>query len=77
MTRKRFIKLLMSKGFSRNEAQEKAVYFNSRHIPYKRAYSVCRISFAIKELPKAAISAARSIGAFAAALKLGVIQNEQ
>lgn len=69
MTRKRFIKLLMSKGFSRNEAQQKAAFYNSRHIPYKRAYLFCRASCAIKGVSKAAIKAAKSIGAYVGAVK--------
>lgn len=38
MTRKRFIKLLMSHGISRNEAVKIAADYNSRNIPYKTAY---------------------------------------
>ena len=69
MTRKHFIKLLMSKGFSRNEAQHKADYYNSRNIPYERAYSFCRVSCAMKGVSKAAIKAAKSIGAFVGTIK--------
>ena len=39
MTRKRFIKLLMSHGISRNKAVEIAADYNSRNVPYERAYS--------------------------------------
>lgn len=38
MTRKRFVKLLMSKGCSRNQAVEIAVYYNYNNVPYKTAY---------------------------------------
>lgn len=38
MTRKRFIKLLMSHGISRNEAVKTAAEYNSRNIPYETAY---------------------------------------
>ena len=38
MTRKRFIKLLMSHDISRNEAVEIAADYNSRNIPYATAY---------------------------------------
>ena len=38
MSRKRFIKLLMSHGISRNKAVELANYYNRRNIPYERAY---------------------------------------
>ena len=46
MTRKRFIKLLMSKGYSRNEAVKIAADYNSRNIPYETAYikEVARMS---------------------------------
>ena len=38
MTRKRFIKLMMSYGISRNEAVKIAADYNSRNIPYETAY---------------------------------------
>ena len=56
MTRKRFIKLLMSKGCSRNQAVEIAAYYNYSNIPYKRAYlmeSPQLIAFAAKRLTEA------------------------
>lgn len=40
MTKKRFIKLLMSHGEQRNEAQIKAMQYNSRNIPYAKAYRI-------------------------------------
>lgn len=39
MTRKRFIKLLMSHGIKRNEAVKKAADYNSRNVPYETAYA--------------------------------------
>ncbi len=39
MSKKRFIKLLMSKGIQRNEAQKIAARYNSCNIPYEKAYS--------------------------------------
>ena len=39
MTRKRFIKLLMSYGISRNEAVAIAADYNSRNVPYETAYA--------------------------------------
>ena len=39
MTRKRFIKLLMSLGQRRNKAQAIAFYYNARNIPYAQAYT--------------------------------------
>ena len=44
MTKKRFIKLLMSKGKSRNEARQMASCYNSRNISYARAYSTYRLT---------------------------------
>lgn len=38
MTRKRFIKLAMSQGVSRNVVVGLAEYYNRRNIPYKNAY---------------------------------------
>lgn len=38
MTRKRFIKLLISYGIPRNEAVKIAADYNSRNIPYEIAY---------------------------------------
>lgn len=39
MTRKRFIKLMMSAGNSRNKAVKIAADYNSRNVPYDKAYS--------------------------------------
>ncbi len=38
MTRKRFVKLLMSHGITRNEAHKTANRYNARNFSYKRAY---------------------------------------
>lgn len=38
MTRKRFIKLAMSQGMSRNRAVELAAYYNFANVPYESAY---------------------------------------
>lgn len=43
MTRKRFIKLMMSYDISRNKAVELAAEYNSRNIPYEKAHS--RLAF--------------------------------
>lgn len=43
MTKKRFIKLLMSYGVQRNEAQQIARDFNGQNIPYKTAYPAAKI----------------------------------
>ena len=38
MTKKRFIKLLMSQGTQRNEAQIIAMFYNAHNTPYEIAY---------------------------------------
>ncbi len=43
MTKKRFIKLVMSKGKGRNEAQKIASAYNSRRISYDKAYKIFRM----------------------------------
>ena len=40
MTRKRFVKLLMADGHSRNDANERADYARGRNVSYQRAYFV-------------------------------------
>lgn len=40
MTRKRFIKLAMSHGMSRNEAQRNAECLNKSNVPYRFAYNL-------------------------------------
>ncbi len=44
MTRKRFIKLLMAHGYSRNQAVIMAEYYRSRNIPYNEAYATPLLS---------------------------------
>ena len=68
MTRKRFIKLLMSHGASRNEAVELANYYNRRNIPYKRAYERNKRLMAVRLACKRINSA---IGAFGRYLTSG------
>ena len=51
MTRKRFIKLLMSHGIPRNKAVEMAADYNSRNVPYEIAYErliFVRLAYKIK-----------------------------
>lgn len=43
MTRKRFIKLLMSRGEQKRTAQATAYLYNARKVPYAKAYSDYRI----------------------------------
>ena len=52
MTRKRFIKLLMSHGTQRNEAQARADYVVCRGISYKQAYPMARLSATMANLSK-------------------------
>lgn len=47
MTKKRFIKLLMSQGASRNEARMLAYWYNLRGISYADAYSKERLRHSI------------------------------
>lgn len=60
MTRKRFIKLLMSRGVPRNRARAIAFLYNASGTPYKKAYSnyLLKTSFksAISNLTKAIVT---------------------
>ena len=64
MTRKRFIKLLMSNSVERNIAQKIAVDYNARNIPYENAIKRWRLEFsmtaAFAKVSNAAIKAART-----------------
>ena len=52
MTRKRFIKLLMSRGLQRNEAQKKAEEYNSKNVSYSDAYMHFCVSVSFANLAK-------------------------
>ena len=70
MTRKRFVKLLMAYGYSRNEAQTKAEIVNRRKKPfnnYKNAFKFYEFSHRLAYTAKR-INIAR-LGAFALAVK--------
>lgn len=69
MKKKRFVKLLMSKGIQRNKAQQMAALYNSRHTSYKMAYLFCNINCALNKVSNSAISAAKAISASVAAFK--------
>lgn len=75
MTRKRFIKLLMSYGNSRNKAVKIAADYNSRNVPYKRAYeneSMLKpigYSFIAEGLSKGIAAATAALSDFASAAK--------
>lgn len=64
MTRKRFIKLLMSNSVERNIAQKIAADYNVRNIPYENAIKRWRLEFsmtaAFAKLSNSAIKAARA-----------------
>ena len=69
MTRKRFVKLLMSKGYSRNEAVAMAEYYNYNNVPYKTAYlmeSPRVVAFAAKSLTEAFAAMCRPLKDIAA-----------
>ena len=58
MSRKRFIKLLMSYGISRNKAVKMAADYNSRNVPYEIAYKrtiFVRLDYKIKRSAKGAL----------------------
>jgi hypothetical protein len=53
MTKKRFIKLLMSHGEQISQARKIALYYNSRKIPYATAYPSYRLENSFKKLGEA------------------------
>ena len=75
MTRKRFIKLLMSHGISRNKAVKIAAEYNSQNIPYDTAYArethpVCvNLNFNTEGLCKGIAAAAAAFRDFASTAK--------
>ena len=62
MTRKRFIKLVMSYGIPRNDAVEIAADYNSRNIPYERAYEKYKRLMAVRLFSKRMSSALGVMG---------------
>lgn len=68
MKRKRFVKLLMSYGMSRNSAQAVAKKFNRCEVPYKRAIWCYAYPTVLGSVRRATIHVA-SLGAFALAVK--------
>lgn len=71
MTRKRFIKLLMSHGETPKSARTIAFLYNSRKIPYKKAYSdyLLKTSFkrAMSRMASSAVKVTKSFPKLAAA----------
>ncbi len=56
MTRKRFIKMLMSNGIQRNKTQEIASACQIHHIPYVNAFSAISAFFQVRNRLKHFIS---------------------
>lgn len=61
MTRKRFVKLLMSRGYSRNEANSKAQAAVSAGVTYEQAYFAVRVEAGDKEALEAVQAACERI----------------
>lgn len=84
MTRKRFIKLLMSNGEQRNKAQAIAMLYNVSKISYKRAYSDYLLKSGVKKsfvrlgeaCRKASESLCGLVRSFDALKQILVISNE-
>ena len=69
MTRKRFVKLLMARGYDRDEANERALEVVESGGSYERAYTEIVISFKVLDmLPDFVAYISRCIYAFTAAL---------
>lgn len=72
MSKKRFIKLLMSHGEQIHQARAIAFLYNARNIPYKEAYSDYLVKIAMRrafvQLVEAANTAGKNIKAMAISL---------
>lgn len=82
MTRKRFIKLLMSRGLQRNEAQKKAQQYKSKNVSYSEAYMHFCVAVSFANLAKGFNNfgecirkATAGLAKFAEALKKGGAEN--
>ena len=78
MTRKRFIKLMMSHGISRNEAVKIAADYNSRNISYEKAYqkeALRRVDLAFKRLGKSFASATAAFKDLSTAMYFAMNEN--
>ena len=81
MTKKRFIKLLMSHGESINRARAIAFLYNSNNIPYKEAYYEylirCGLKNAFSQLTKAMVKLGESVKTIGISLeKLTEVMND-
>lgn len=76
MTRKRYIKLLMSRGYDRNEAQRKAAQVRKSGLSYREAYMKdCRwltLTGSINNLGEHLQEQIRKIGKIACAVSSGL-----
>ena len=64
MTRKRFVKLMMSFGYSRNEANSMAQYERKRGIRYEDAYYGSDSRMLAEEFPETLRNALQEIAAY-------------
>lgn len=62
MTRKRFIKLVMSYGKQRNEANTIAALYRLRGLPYKEAYKDYRLIYGFQSALNNLSKSARAFG---------------
>lgn len=73
MTRKRFIKLLMAQGVTRNDARAVADFYNQCNIPYEKAYENYhlenKMKMALEKLSDACRKAGESIRILAHSLE--------
>lgn len=65
MTRKRYMKLLMAHGVSRNEAEIRAKKVRDSGVSYRWHISMERFSFAMRQLGKSVVKGAVSVKNFA------------
>ena len=61
MTRKRFVKQLMSMGIQRNDANEIAFCCNEKGVPYQKALTHETFKYSIRNIGKALVDFAQSL----------------
>lgn len=72
MTRKRFVKLCMARGYSRNEAQELALDAKQKGRSYAEAMGIVDASRVLPQLAESVEGAIAEIGRVAAAVAAGL-----
>jgi hypothetical protein len=85
MTKKRFIKLLMSRGKSKNEAVEIALNYNNLNYSYKSAYAAYLLKYSMSDalhmltyqFSKLSMSVAQASKAFSKLATAVAITNER